>query len=1012
MNKKVIKLSLTAAMTSSMVFSTVMVNLPVVYAQSVIEGTPITYAPATVASLTDIINANINDWYDQGDLRVTKLQEGIFHIDEGTAAHPAIGATNNASSMYLIVDGDEAILIDAGNGSTLDAPEQDDDMKIILQQLVGSKDFSIYLTHWHPDHVGFLGISGVFAPSTEVYVHEDDYSDLFDEIKTTYQMRTFKEGDVLGTPNHQLTVVDITGHTEGSNALIDYDNEVVFTGDALGSATVWLFAEDDLIQYEQGVANIYDAIKDMDNPILYCGHRYQQGSASSHASGEIAVGEVGKQYVLEMMALIEDIKMEDYHINPDYPVAWGDAMYSDSDLNDDGIVPGIFAAPVVTEGFWDKYRVFQDNGAIVEYGDTGVLIVDGTEAGLSEELQTKIGDRDVYEVSSSEMPDLDVYELGDATVVPVLVTGADTQSAIGYSDAIGDIIDVADRVIYMDTDNMLELTGIETGTPESPLELTDNNPTTGASYYNMMAAYSKAYQANPMGLAEFGTDLAQLGEFETVYTPSAVVDRDYLDDLATIFDKINNFDQSLNLSLAPGAVSIDLVASEGSAKLDFHVQTNGYWGYALAGDSIINQVFGVDGGYMENMATQTAKGNFFKIDYGNGIYVLRDTDLQNPILIMNDSEALLIDTDNYGSEVFHDYIMEAVGDRDLSVYITHVHGDHLINLQYLDPSEVTTLYYPEGEPTSGPTAGGVNVEDILSPFAAKTHYVSDGEILNVAGKEFEVIAMTGHTAGGTQLLDKTDRILFSGDTLGAQTFKGGTRVGMTTVDLWLDQIQANIDRLGVGTPEVRYDFIIGGHIPYKVVPEYELWMQTALQAAKENAMAAATAAPSGTIVVVKDGVLQTSQQILDLFANPISDDAATRFASITLNEDRKDLNEAVISYDDEFTYDGTAHEPEVAVVYDDVTLVEGVDFTVAYSNNVEVGEATVSVTGIGSYRETVEGTFTILAAANQDDETSESTAAEVVDTGDHTNPLLATMAMIGSLVILAAVTLKKRIIKN
>ena len=52
----------------------------------------------------------------------------------------------------------------------------------------------------------------------------------------------------------------------------------------------------------------------------------------------------------------------------------------------------------------------------------------------------------------------------------------------------------------------------------------------------------------------------------------------------------------------------------------------------------------------------------------------------------------------------------------------------------------------------------------------------------------------------------------------------------------------------------------------------------------------------------------------------------------------------------------------MTVVLDGATLKEGADYTVAYTNNVEPGTATVTVTGAGKYSGTVSATFTIKAA--------------------------------------------------
>ncbi|MCD8323664.1 MAG: YDG domain-containing protein [Clostridiales bacterium] len=60
-----------------------------------------------------------------------------------------------------------------------------------------------------------------------------------------------------------------------------------------------------------------------------------------------------------------------------------------------------------------------------------------------------------------------------------------------------------------------------------------------------------------------------------------------------------------------------------------------------------------------------------------------------------------------------------------------------------------------------------------------------------------------------------------------------------------------------------------------------------------------------------------------------------------------------------YTYDGTEKKPSVTVKDGTTTLTEGTDYTVAYSNNTNVGTATVTITGTGSYGGSQEKTFTI-----------------------------------------------------
>ncbi len=61
----------------------------------------------------------------------------------------------------------------------------------------------------------------------------------------------------------------------------------------------------------------------------------------------------------------------------------------------------------------------------------------------------------------------------------------------------------------------------------------------------------------------------------------------------------------------------------------------------------------------------------------------------------------------------------------------------------------------------------------------------------------------------------------------------------------------------------------------------------------------------------------------------------------------------------QFDYTGSEIKPTVTVTYDNEVLTEGTDYTVAYSNNINPGEATVTIVGKGNYTDSVIATFTI-----------------------------------------------------
>lgn len=60
-----------------------------------------------------------------------------------------------------------------------------------------------------------------------------------------------------------------------------------------------------------------------------------------------------------------------------------------------------------------------------------------------------------------------------------------------------------------------------------------------------------------------------------------------------------------------------------------------------------------------------------------------------------------------------------------------------------------------------------------------------------------------------------------------------------------------------------------------------------------------------------------------------------------------------------YVYDGTAKSPSVTVKYGSKTLAKNTDYTVSYSNNINVGTATATVTGKGNYEGTINKQFKI-----------------------------------------------------
>ena len=78
---------------------------------------------------------------------------------------------------------------------------------------------------------------------------------------------------------------------------------------------------------------------------------------------------------------------------------------------------------------------------------------------------------------------------------------------------------------------------------------------------------------------------------------------------------------------------------------------------------------------------------------------------------------------------------------------------------------------------------------------------------------------------------------------------------------------------------------------------------------------------------------------------------------------RRSLSDASVSGTSNKTYNGAAQIQNPVVKVGDRTLTNGTDYTLSYSNNTNVGTATVTITGKGNYTGTVSKTFAISAAS-------------------------------------------------
>lgn len=135
--------------------------------------------------------------------------------------------------------------------------------------------------------------------------------------------------------------------------------------------------------------------------------------------------------------------------------------------------------------------------------------------------------------------------------------------------------------------------------------------------------------------------------------------------------------------------------------------------------------------------------------HGNGHRVYNESFY----IVEGENRALLIDCGTSLEDL--NKAVAQITDKPVTLIATHVHGDH---------TGSAVNYYREIYINA---ADMVNAQTQLSNYRGRINYLTDGQIIDLGGRQIEVMFTPGHTPGSTTFFDKAAGYGFSGDAFGS-----------------------------------------------------------------------------------------------------------------------------------------------------------------------------------------------------------------------------------------------------
>ncbi len=281
------------------------------------------------------------------------------------------------TSMYLLEGRDRALLIDTGNPAT--ATDNVNDLKTVVRYLLAHAsdgslkarplDFVVANTHSHGDHTGqnfrmwdrphyYMDLDWpAIAPANYVPIREGGGA-------TTHGNGTAVGEIDLG--DRRLTAVALPPHTPGSTGYLDAENQLLFTGDAIGSAFVWVQIGP-ITRYQESTRRLANLTASYPQLAVFGSHFYQY-AFGPRREPPVNGRPADRQYIVDQADLADGllngtIAGEPYEVGRE--TVWAtlrsaQVVYSLATLYPAGTAPTTpYHAVLIPSAYPEKWQIFE-----------------------------------------------------------------------------------------------------------------------------------------------------------------------------------------------------------------------------------------------------------------------------------------------------------------------------------------------------------------------------------------------------------------------------------------------------------------------------------------------------------------------------------------------------------------------------------------------------------------------------------------------------------------------------